>query len=239
MAGRKKKALESEAAAPAEAAAAAPPAPAKAAAVKKKRGRPAKPIPAEAPASPKPAASPPAKRGRPAKASPSKAKKPAPKAPVRSAIKKKIEKAAKPKPTKKTKAPKPKVAIPASKYQAWVAEAIQTLGTAEHEYVSFGKIKQYLLDYLDAPVAKIPKLAKQAVLQLVAIKLIKAKKDSFTFTKAGKAKIAPKTVEKRAKVERNEKVAVKKKKPGKEKEEPVKPIVILGTGRVSKPRRSD
>jgi hypothetical protein len=127
--------------------------------------------------------------------------------------------------------PKRKTRAPAPKYEVWVAEAIQQLKTAEHEYVPFTKIRQYLLDYLDAPAEKIPRLAKKAVLQLRALRLLKSKKDSYTFTKLGKAKIAPKAVDKRKKVERPE-----KEKPAPKPEKPAQKLLDLGTGRIIKLR---
>lgn len=117
-----------------------------------------------------------------------------------------------------------------TRYQQWIAEAIEQHRSPEHPYVSFAKIKRYLIDYLDAAVFRIPKMAKQALALLLAEKLIKAKKDSYAFTKAGEAKIAPAKVEKRSKVVRKEKVTVKQ-----VKEEPSRGLVILGTGRVSRP----
>jgi hypothetical protein len=176
----------------------------------------------------------PTKSGRPATRAKEASKKTvSKKVSVRATIKKALTKSSKPKTVlkAKAKASKQKATSGGTKYQVWVAEAIQQLKTPEHEYVSFGKIKQYLLDYLDTAAFRIPKLAKQALLQLLGTKIVKAKRDSYAFTKAGEAKIAPKTVGKREKIEREAKVVAKS-----AKEEPAKKVVILRTGRVSKPR---
>jgi hypothetical protein len=125
-----------------------------------------------------------------------------------------------------------KVATPATgKYEIWVAEAIAANATEEHQYVSINKIRQYLVDYMEGQEFRIRKMAKVAALTLLDGKLLKAKKDSYAFTKAGKAKIAPETIEERKKVVRQEKkVAVKSVKDG-----PPKGAVITASGRVSKP----
>jgi hypothetical protein len=154
--------------------------------------------------------------------------------PARTQIKKRVVGATKAKSVKKTKKAKPlPTSSPYTKYQIWVAEAVQLLKTPEHPLVSFNKIKQYLLDYFDVKQPfRIPKLAKQACLSLLQKKLLKAKKDSYSFTKLGEKKIAPSKVEKRKKLMRAE----KKQKTLKTKE-PVRNPVILGTGRVSRPRQ--
>jgi hypothetical protein len=152
--------------------------------------------------------------------------------PPRAQIKKRVVGATKAKSVKKTKKAKPlPTSSPYTKYQIWVAEAVQVLKTPEHPLVSFNKIRQYLLDYLDVKQPfRIPKLAKQACLSLLQKKLLKAKKDSYSFTKLGEEKIAPSKVEKRKKV-----VRVEKKQKIPKTKEPVRNPVILGTGRVSRP----
>jgi hypothetical protein len=154
-------------------------------------------------------------------------------APVRAQLKKTIS-VKKSKPVKKTKKAKSAPAPSAyTKYQVWVAEAVQQLKTPEHPFVSFNKIKQYLLDYVDAKQPfRIPKLGKQARLSPVHSKLLKARKNSYAFTKLGEGKIAPSKAEKRKKIVRKEKKQTKPKT-----KEPVRNPVMLGTGRISRPRQ--
>jgi hypothetical protein len=192
----------------------------------KKRGRPAKaasPDGKKAPKVAKPKKAPAAKKAQ----APKKAKK-APVKPI-----KKAATSTKPKAAKKVKkATKKEVSEPAGldKYEKWVVEAIGSLKTDEHAYVSLRKIRQYLLDYMEGQPFRIPKLAKKAALSLLARKVIKAKNDSYQFTVHG-AKLVPAKIEKRKKIIRPEsKAAVKK-----VKEEPAKSPVITSTGRVSKP----
>jgi hypothetical protein len=153
------------------------------------------------------------------------------KAPIRKALKEAIAKPTKVKPVEKVAKPKIAAVPTGTKYQKWVAEAIQQLTTPEHPYVSLRKIKRYAIDYFDGTEGRVAKLVKQAIAQLVATKQLKGKKDSYTFSKTGAITLAPSTVEKRKKIPRPEKV---KSKPP--KDEPARNLVILGTGRVSKPR---
>jgi hypothetical protein len=116
--------------------------------------------------------------------------------------------------------------------KAWVAEAIQQFRTPEKEFVSFAKIKQYLLDYLDRQPSNIGRLAKQTLLQLLADGLVKVKKDSYAFKKAGLEQLAPATVPDRKKIVREEKVKAEKVV----RAAPAKVPWILQTGRTSRPR---
>lgn len=160
---------------------------------------------------------------------------------AKKATKKLVKKAVKPKKTvKKSTEKKPakeattKKAAPKAakfgKYDHFVAEAIVANATEEKQWVSYAKIKQYLLDYMDgAIVAMIPKQCKKAILALVAKKYLKAKKESYAFTAKGKEKLAPAKAEKRKKIER----PVKKAAP-EPKEEPKKENRVTMSGRVSK-----
>jgi hypothetical protein len=78
---------------------------------------------------------------------------------------------------------------------------------------------------------RIRKVAKATALALLERKFIKAKRDSYAFTKLGKAKIAPQTIKERKKIVRQEKKVVVK--PA--KEGAPKGPVITASGRVSKP----
>ena len=170
-------------------------------------------------------------------------KKAAPKKDAAKKTKKLVKKAVKPKKAapkktteKKTKKAKettkkaaPKTAAKFGKYDQFIAEAIVATATEEKQWVSYSKIKQYLLDYMDgAIVAMIPKQCKKAILALVEKKYLKAKKDSYQFTAKGKEKLAPAKVEKRKKIDRPEKKVAPP-----PKEEPKKEIKTM-SGRVSK-----
>jgi hypothetical protein len=165
------------------------------------------------------------------------AKKISPKKAVKAAAKAKPSKKATkvPKATKKSvkKTTKSTKSTEFSKFEKFVAEAIAALATTEKQFVSASKIKQYVFDYMEGGLAPtIPKLTKNAIGTLQAKKLIKAKKDSYSFTSKGKEVIAPAKVEKRRKVER---ALVAKKKKVKVVEQPakVKTIVTL-SGRTSR-----
>jgi hypothetical protein len=119
-----------------------------------------------------------------------------------------------------------------TKYEQWVAEAIKANATSEKPYVSYSKVKQYVLDYMDGGVVHfVPKLTKKTLLGLVARKFLKPKKDSYAFTSTGHEKLEPKSVESRKKVSRPE----KKSKKVVTKEEPPAKTVITATGRISRP----
>lgn len=218
----------------------------------KKDVKPAEPAPKED-AEPKAAAAaapgPAKQRGRPAKGASGDAKKeakaakpkkvPAGKKAKKAAVKpikkaaKKAATSTKPKAVRKVKkATKKKSAESGGldKYEKWVVEAIASLKTDDHTYVSLRKIRQYLLDYYEGQPFRIPKLAKKAALKLLARKVVKAKKDSYQFTVHG-ASLVPEKIEKRKKIIRPESKAP----PKKVKEEPAKSPVIVSTGRVSKP----
>jgi hypothetical protein len=95
-----------------------------------------------------------------------------------------------------------KVALSQSftKYENWVAEAIKANATKEKPYVSYSKVKQYIVDYMDGGVVYfIPRITKKSLLGLVNRKLLKAKKDSYAFTSTGRDKLEPKSVENRKK----------------------------------------
>jgi hypothetical protein len=129
---------------------------------------------------------------------------------------------------KKTK----KAATPANnKYETWVAEAIAANTTKQHEYVSINKIRQYLVDYVEGQEFRIRKMAKATTLVLLDRKLIKSKKDSYAFTKIGKAKIAPQTIQERTKIVRQGKKVVTTPV----KVDGPKGPIITASGRVSKP----
>jgi hypothetical protein len=169
-------------------------------------------------------------------------KKSAPKKAIKGAAKPKavpaVKKAAKAeKKIKKstTKKPVKKAGQKFSKIETFAAEAIAALATPEKEFVSYGRIKQYVLDYLDGGLATtIPKLTKNALIGLTATKLLKAKKDSYAFTAKGKETLAPATVEKRKKVVRP--VKEKKKQSKQTAPEPLKKVTITLTGRATRPR---
>ena len=118
-----------------------------------------------------------------------------------------------------------------NKFETFVAEAIKAIATEEKPYVSYSKVKQYLLDYMPGGlVTVIPKMTKKTLNSLAEQKLLKAKKESFAFTKKGEEKLAPAKVEKRKKIDRPTKE--KKEKPV-EKEEPPKTVKTM-SGRISK-----
>ena len=118
-----------------------------------------------------------------------------------------------------------------NKFETFVAEAIKAIATEEKPYVSYSKVKQYLLDYMPGGlVTVIPKMTKKTLNSLAEQKLLKAKKESFAFTKKGEEKLAPAKVEKRKKIDRPTKE--KKEKPV-EKVEPPKTVKTM-SGRISK-----
>jgi hypothetical protein len=111
------------------------------------------------------------------------------------------EKALEP-PKNEPEPPKVEKAVPQGKYTKWVAEAIAALETAENAFVPFEKIKGYLCDYMSGEKAiNIPKLAKRALAALVEGQWLTAKKDSYRFSRSGRGKLAPKSVERRKKIE--------------------------------------
>ena len=132
--------------------------------------------------------------------------------------------------TKKTSAAAAKD-IKKGLYTKWVSEAIFNLKTDEKQYVSYARIKQYLLDYMDTGLVQfIPKRTKKTLESLKEKKLLKAKKDSYTFTSQGLKTIAPEKTIKRKKVSRPEKKTNKVV----ETKEPVKKEFVTQSGRVSK-----
>jgi hypothetical protein len=207
----------------------------KAAATKEKKSAPAspkKPAAAAKPAAEKKAAL--KKSAAPKKAAPKKVIKAAAKAKV-------SKKGLKPKATKSIKKPKTKASKKggsggaSTKYEKWAAEAIAALATPEKEYVSVGKVKQYILDYFEAATVKTaPKLTKTALALLQTKKLLKSKKDSYAFTAKGKESVAPSKVEKRQKIVRAE--PKKKKVVAKAIEKPEVKTVVTISGRTSRSR---
>ena len=117
-------------------------------------------------------------------------------------------------------------------YGRWISEAIFNLQTEEKQYVSYAKIKQYLLDYMDQGLYSVlPKRAKKTLESLKEKKLLKARKESYTFTSKGLKMIAPDKKTKRKKVVRPEKKPKKVVEPVEfEREE-----VVTSFGRVSRP----
>ena len=116
-----------------------------------------------------------------------------------------VKKAAKKTSPKKKAEAKPKKTAKKSfsKFETFVAEAIKAISTEEKPYVSYTKVKQYLLDYMPGGlVTVIPKMTKKTLTSLAEQKLLKAKKESFAFTKKGEEKLAPAKVEKRKKIDR-------------------------------------
>jgi hypothetical protein len=117
--------------------------------------------------------------------------------------------------------------VPSDKFTQWIAEALAVLGSDDHRFVPFEKIKGYLCDHMSEKLVVIPKLAKRALTALVGRKLVIAKKDADAFRKKGKVQLAPKNIGKRKKIER----AVRAMKIG---SEPLVPkILIASTGRIS------
>ena len=162
-----------------------------------------------------------------------KATKPASKATKKDTKSKKVTKKGDSTKTKKAEAKKkaPKSAK-VSLYEQWIAEAIFNLKTEEKQYVSYARIKQYLLDYMDKGLyTLIPKRTKKTLESLKEKKLLKAKKDSYTFTSQGLKTIAPEKTIKRKKIDRPE----KKPKKVVETKEPVRKEIVTLSGRVSKP----
>ena len=91
-------------------------------------------------------------------------------------------------------------------YEKWIAEAIFSQKTKEKEYVSFQKIKKYLLDYMDYGLYQvIPKRTKHALDELLGKKLIKSRKESYAFTTLGLINLAPKKIVRRNKLQRENK----------------------------------
>jgi len=114
-------------------------------------------------------------------------------------------------------------------YAVLIAEAITVSATEEKQWVSYAKIKQYLIDYMEGgQPAQIPKRGKSAILGLVGLKFLKAKKDSYAFTTAGRRKLAPSKVEKRGRIDRPAKAAPPAPKP-----EPRREYIMM-TGRTSR-----
>jgi hypothetical protein len=98
---------------------------------------------------------------------------------------------------------KPEEAPPQDKYSQWAVEAISVLATKDHGFVPFEKIKRYLGDYMaNEKLVVIPKLTKRALMALIEGKWVIAKKESYALSQKGKAKMAPKSIGKRKKVER-------------------------------------
>jgi hypothetical protein len=202
---------------------------AKAASAKEKKSPAASP---KKPAAAKAAA--PKKSAAPKKIAPKKLVKAAAKAKVsKKGLKPKAPKAIKKSKTKSTKQSGGSGGL--TKYEKWAAEAIAALSTAEKSYVSAGKVKQYILDYFEAATPKTaPKLTNTALAVLQSKKLLKSKKDSYTFTTKGKETIGASKVEKRQKVVRAE--PKKKKVVAKAVEKPAAKNVVTLSGRTSRPR---
>ncbi|OHT12222.1 hypothetical protein TRFO_18137 [Tritrichomonas foetus] len=123
-------------------------------------------------------------------------------------------------------------AVKFNKFETWTGEAIAALQTEDKQWVSYARIKQYLVDYMDKVIpAMIPKMTKKALLDLTEKKLLKKKKESYSFTSKGKAKLQPEKIEKRKKIDRPVKKA---KVVAPEPAQPAKEVITL-SGRVSKP----
>jgi hypothetical protein len=173
------------------------------------------------------------------KAPPKKAVKPKPSTTKATKPKPKAEtpakKLAKGKPQKRGRKPKKAAAVSQfNKFETLALEAVAISATDEKPYVSSTKIRQYLLDY--EPTAKpgqIPRYAKLALASLVAKKILKPKKESYTFTLKGKD-VAPEKVQSRKKIVRPVKPAKKSKKTVEAVKQVKKPVITL-SGRTSKP----
>jgi hypothetical protein len=122
-----------------------------------------------------------------------------------------------------------------NKWEKYIAEVIAVLKTAEKPRVSLNKIKAYILDYFDVRPHSIPKMVTKALFELQTRKLLKAKKNPFEFTVAGRAPLTPAKIEKKKKIFRLAKKGIVK--PAKEKS--ARRPIITSTGRVSKPRANE
>jgi hypothetical protein len=118
-----------------------------------------------------------------------------------------------------------------SKFEQFAIDAINVNASEASPYVSFAKIKQYAIDYVEkSKLGSIPKLVKKALLSLEVKKILKAKKDSYAFAAAGKG-LAGKKVPDRKKVIRETKKAAKPAEAGVTIAKPV----VTTSGRTSRP----
>ena len=95
------------------------------------------------------------------------------------------------------------VKVPAkfTKFQNFVAEAIKALSTEDKQWVSYARIKKYLYDFMETGMPQMIKTqTRHALSELTRFKLLKQKKDSYSFTSKGKEKICPEKVPSRKKI---------------------------------------
>jgi hypothetical protein len=118
-----------------------------------------------------------------------------------------------------------------SKFEQFAIDGINVNATEASPYVSFAKIKQYAIDYVEKTrLGSIPKLVKRALLGLEVKKILKAKRDSYAFAAAGKG-LALRKVPERTKVVRE---PTKADKPADAEVTIAKPLVTT-SGRTSRP----
>lgn len=136
---------------------------------------------------------------------------------VKKAVTKKIT-------TKKIVKKVDKADIPKS--QAWVIEAIQVQRSDDKQWVSKGKIKKYIYEYIEeAKAGQISRLVKIAVQKLTENKVLKQKKDSFAIAKKGQKYLKESTPSRKLVRKTPEKVVVEEDKPSVE-------IKITNSGRL-------